>query len=314
MGTITALPFDAARATDWNRFVAGSRNGTFLFDRGFMEYHADRFTDASVMFVAGDRLVGLCPANRAGDALVSHGGLTYGGLVLEDAAGLLDVQAMLEALLAHARGQGCARLVYKTVPWPYHRSATEEDHFLLPRLGARLIRRDPLAMVLPGPARPALARGRAGDLRRARQAGLELQQSSRWDAFWEILTRRLAEGHGIRPVHSLDEITLLASRFPDRIRLLAAFQDGQMLAGAVHFHTDRLVHCQYMAGSAAARGSRALDLVCETAITMATTGGLAYDFGTSTEQGDRVLNAGLQAYKESFGARTVVHDHYEFAL
>lgn len=320
MSAVTALPYDAVRAPAWNRFVAASRNGTFLFDRGFMDYHADRFTDASVVFVAGDRLVGLCPANRAGDALVSHGGLTYGGLVLDDDAGLPDVQAMLEALAAHARDMGARRLVYKTIPAIYHRSPAQEDMFLLPRMGARLIRRDPLTVVAPpGPAgglrRPALPRARAKDLRKAaRQAGVSLGPSDRWEAFWEILTARLGDRHGVRPVHALHEIRMLAGRFPERIQLLGATLGDSLIAGAVMFRMETVVHCQYSAANDLGRETRVLDLVYERAIADATAQGVPFDFGTSTEQGDRILNAGLQAYKESFGARTVVHDHYELVL
>ena len=39
-----------------------------------------------------------------------------------------------------------------------------------------------------------------------------------------------------------------------------------------------------------------------------------FDFGASTEDGGRTLNAGLVEYKEGFGARTVVHDMYEWEL
>ena len=31
------------QADEWNQFVAASKNGTFLFDRRYMDYHADRF-------------------------------------------------------------------------------------------------------------------------------------------------------------------------------------------------------------------------------------------------------------------------------
>ena len=34
---------------EWDDFVRDSRNGTFLFMRGYMDYHADRFADFSLM-------------------------------------------------------------------------------------------------------------------------------------------------------------------------------------------------------------------------------------------------------------------------
>ena len=44
------------KANEWNRFVAASKNGTFLFERQFMDYHADRFTDCSLMFYRDNAL------------------------------------------------------------------------------------------------------------------------------------------------------------------------------------------------------------------------------------------------------------------
>ena len=39
-----------------------------------------------------------------------------------------------------------------------------------------------------------------------------------------------------------------------------------------------------------------------------------FDFGISTEENGRVLNSGLIDQKEGFGARGVVHDHYELDI
>ena len=60
------------KADEWNRFVAKSKNGTFLFDRQFMDYHADRFTDASLMFYRDNSLYALLPANVKGDVKQSR--------------------------------------------------------------------------------------------------------------------------------------------------------------------------------------------------------------------------------------------------
>lgn len=43
--------YTAAYHRDWNDFVSESSNGTFLFLREYMEYHADRFTDYSLWFM-----------------------------------------------------------------------------------------------------------------------------------------------------------------------------------------------------------------------------------------------------------------------
>src|SRR2546422_7305996 len=66
----------------WDNFVLGSKNGTFLFLRDYMDYHRDRFVDHSLVVSLDDGTpLSLLPANRVADTLVSHGGLTYGGVV-----------------------------------------------------------------------------------------------------------------------------------------------------------------------------------------------------------------------------------------
>ena len=80
-----AHPYRRDLQARWNDLNRRARNGHFIFDRGFMEYHADRFEDASLVVTEGDDVIALLPANRSGDAVHSHQGLTFGGLVIEAA-------------------------------------------------------------------------------------------------------------------------------------------------------------------------------------------------------------------------------------
>src|SRR5882672_2733517 len=87
-------PYDGERKEEWNRFVSAAKNATFLFNRDYMDYHHDRFTDGSLMAFHGNSLVAVMAANVAApDTLVSHGGLTYGGLALSRRASLHEVLA-----------------------------------------------------------------------------------------------------------------------------------------------------------------------------------------------------------------------------
>ena len=90
--------YTPAFADEWNQFVAASKNGTFLFDRRYMDYHADRFQDHSLLFFRRGKLYALLPANVDGDTLYSHQGLTYGGLIMSDkttAAEIVDIFRLL---------------------------------------------------------------------------------------------------------------------------------------------------------------------------------------------------------------------------
>lgn len=298
----------------WDPFVSSARNATFLFQRSFMDYHAQRFGDASLILRQAGRVVALFPANVTGGDWVSHGGLTYGGLLLPERTGAALMRPAFDALLAEGAARGLRRIVYKTVPTIYHRLPAEDDRYELFRRNARLLRRDLLTVVPPeGGAAPSALRRRSAR-RRARLRGLELLWDAQWAPFWALLEQQLALRHGVSPVHTLLEIRLLAERFPHHVRLLVARLDGEVCAGTVLFETTRVSHAQYFAAGETGRRLGLLDAVIEHAMERARASGRWFDFGISTEDGGRHLNAGLVGYKESFGGRSVVHDCYEIPI
>ena len=113
---LAVRPYVTGDATRWDALVEHSRNGNLLHRRGYMDYHADRFTDASLVVEKAGEMVGVFPASAHDDGIVSHGGLTYAGL-LSTAA--LRAEAMLDtfaAIGAYYRARGVSRIVYKAVP------------------------------------------------------------------------------------------------------------------------------------------------------------------------------------------------------
>lgn len=300
----------------WDAFVAQSKNGTFLFQRDYMDYHADRFPDASLMAYDDDGAIrALLPATRREDELSSHGGLTYGGFVTDKRMTAEAMLGVLEASLDHLCRAGVTTLLYKAVPYIYHRSPAEEDLYALFVHGAEVRRRDVLSVLDYGAERDwrDRLRSRIRKVGTARRAGLQVRQSDEYERFWELLTANLAQRHSVRPVHTVDEIKVLAGRFPDRIQLFAAYRGTALEAGAVTYLSDTVCHAQYSANSEYGRTVRCLDLVYAHIID-AFRGRVRYfDFGISNEQ-DGSLNQGLIDYKESFGARTVVHDTYRLTL
>lgn len=314
MSTLNVAQYSAADEAEWNRFVADSRNGTFLLDRRFMDYHADRFEDHSLLLHdERGELVAVMPANRSGDVVHSHAGLTYGGLLVGPRSGSAQMLEMMSAVVAHLRAQDIARLIYKTIPWIYHRQPAEEDRYALFRLDARLVRRDVLSVV---PALPRLKfqERRMRGAKAARKAGVEVSEDTDFTAFWAVLTDNLMQRYGVGPVHSLAEIELLHGRFPDAIRLFTARQHGEVVAGVVMFETPTVAHVQYISANDAGKELHALDLLFRTLLEERYRDKAFFDFGISNEDAGRVLNEGLVAQKEGFGARTVTHDYYELSI
>jgi hypothetical protein len=307
-----ARPWRPDDGEAWNAFNAQAVNGHFLFDRGFMGYHADRFHDASLMVEAEGELVGLLPLNRSGAEVWSHQGLTFGGLI----HGGIGVQAAMEALDACCealRAQGAATLVYKALPWIYARSPAEQDLYWLFRRGGVLVRRD-VSAAIDYRARGRISSRRERGAKKAAKAGLAFAPSDDWSGYWRLLEAVLGERHGVRPVHSVEEIEMLAGRFPGRITLhLATFGD-QVMAGVVMFCADHVAHAQYIAVGEAGREAGALDGLFDHLIGRYAQSHRYFDFGISTNDQGQVLNEGLMRQKEEFGASAVTHDVYRLAL
>ncbi|QIB32708.1 GNAT family N-acetyltransferase [Ancylobacter pratisalsi] len=313
MDAFAVRPYRAEEARAWNDFVAQSRNGTFLFDRAYMDYHADRFPDASLIITEGERIVALLPATRRGERLASHDGLTYGGLLVGPKANAATVLGAFAAVCDHCRDIGVTTLFYKAVPFIYHRRPAQDDLYALFRHEARLVRRELLPVIEPGEIRPN--ERRRSYIRRAGAAHPgAVGRSQNWGGFWDVLGERLADRHGVRPVHSLDEMRLLAGRFPDAIQLIAAEVEGRVEAGIVTYETPCVLHIQYIASTPAGDEAHQLDAVIHHAQLQAQRAGKWLSFGISTTEGGRVLNEGLTFYKESFGARTIMQDSYEVSL
>ncbi|UVL28184.1 GNAT family N-acetyltransferase [Pseudomonas donghuensis] len=297
----------------WDEWVASARTPLFFFKRNFMEYHADRFQDASLMFYEDDKLVAVFPASRRDNELISHGGLTFGGMLFSNKARADTVLAVFDALLEHARGMGCERIIYKTIPYIFADQGAQEDLYALTRMGATLVRRD-LSSVIHLDNRPKLSKGRKWLIARAAKLGLQATVSSDWEAFHALLSEAL-QRHGAAPVHSAQELSLLQSRFTQNIELKTTWHEGRLIAGAVLFHFGQVTHTQYLATNDEGKEMGALDALIETCIRESEARGAKYfSFGISTENGGRTLNSGLINQKENFGARGMVLDFYEISI
>jgi hypothetical protein len=278
-----------------------------------MEYHADRFQDASLMFYEDDTLVAVFPATRSGKVLISHGGLTFGGMLFSPKVRAATVLESFDALAAHARSLGCKKILYKAIPYVFSDQGTQEDLYALTRLGAVLVRRD-LSSVIYLKNRPKLSKGRKWLIARAAKLGLEAYTSDEWQEFHEMLSVALRR-HNAVPIHTIDELRLLQSRFIHNIELKVIRHDGRMVAGAVLFRFGQITHTQYLATNDEGKELGALDALIEICIKDSEARNENYfSFGVSTEDAGKTLNAGLINQKENFGARGLVLDFYEIGI
>lgn len=308
------VPYTASRKAEWDAFVSTSRNGTFLFMRDYMDYHADRFHDCSLMARHGGRLHALLPAHLSGRRFCSHKGLTYGGVITDDKMTAALMLSLFDQVIRYLGTLGVETWLYAPVPYIYTRYPSQEDLYALFRHGACLTERK-ISTVIPSCEARPFSTLRQRKVKHALAAGLCVGQTDDFARFWPVLEENLKQRHQASPVHTLDEILLLHQRFPERILLYGVSDPkGEMLAGTVLYLTERVVHVQYIGSTPEGRQCGAVDLLFDHLIHRVYQNVPYFDMGTSVEDGGHWLNEGLIFQKEGFGGRAVVYDTYELKI
>lgn len=300
----------------WNSFVNKSKNGIFMFNRNYMDYHSDRFKDHSLMIYDDDELIAIIPMCEIEENLISHGGLTYGGFITNEKMKQHTMNVCMQELFLYARNNGYNKIIYKTIPHIYHNHPAEEDRYALYSLGAKINTIDASTYVnLRNPLK--MPKGRKAQISRAKREGVNIEiftSIDDYDAFIELENSVLEERHGTKAVHTGRELKLLHDRFPSNIHLYGALYESKLIAGTIIYEYDNVVHTQYMAANDEARRLGALDLTIYTVIEKYKNNKEWMDFGISTEHGKIYLNEGLISQKESFGGRTGVYEIWEIDL
>lgn len=297
---------------EWDRFIDKSKNSSFLLKRDYMEYHADRFEDASVMVYDGETLILVFPANKKSERIVgSHDGLTYGGFVLGREIKLPVALSAIAEVLEFFQQSGITTLEVKLIPRFFQALASDEVDYAMFVCGAELYRRD-TALVVDQNARIKYSGNYRREASRARKNGFTVQEELEMKPFWEeVLRPNLNARFGVEPVHSREEIETLQSRFPEGIKCYTVRDSEDVIqCGSVFYLSGNVAHSQYIASSDSGRSNGALNLLFIELMDDVLSSYRFFDFGTANENQGRALNSGLLAWKERMGGRTVVHDFY----
>jgi len=305
--------YQSADYASWNEFVAQSKNATFLFHRDFMEYHSDRFDDFSILVLdKKQKIKAILPANKLGNTLYSHQGLTYGGLVLQQKTKLQDVVEMLKMVLQFLQDQHIFSVQLKQLPSIYCDFPSDEMEQLCFLLKAKLIRREALS-VIDFSRKIEISRVRKRGIERGQKMELDIKEVSDFEEFWsKMLVPNLQERYHAKPVHSLSEITHLKSKFPENIRQFNVYFENEIIGGVTLFVTKNVLHPQYISGNKKFNTKYGgLDFLYHYVMTNLATTQRYFNFGSSSENNGLQINTSLHYWKESFGGRTVVQNYYE---
>ena len=295
----------------WDDFVSKANNGNFLFNRNYMDYHSDRFIDSSLLFFEEDALIAVMPANIADAVFYSHAGLTFGGIISDRKKMKIGLMLdLFDSLMVYLSQHRIKTVIYKPIPHIYHTIPAEEDLYALFRYGAKLISRDVASTIRLDEPIP-FRNGAKRSIKRGKKNGLTIKQTDDFEGFMSILKEVLRSRYNVTPTHTSSEIVSLAQKFPENIKLFAAYKDELMLAGVIIYESIPVAHAQYIASSDTGKKMQAQALLFDSLITQYSSGKKYLDFGISTEKGGADLNRGLAAFKERFGARAIAYDTYE---
>jgi len=316
---VVIQPYDDSHAEMWDGFIVDSASGTILHTRNFLSYHQNRFDDRSlIVFDEKQKILAVLPAAMSPadkSVVVTHPGASFGGIVGSEKCRGETMQDVLSGIGKFYRDQKIERLLYKAVPFIYHRMPMQDDLYALFRMKAVRYRCD-ISAVVDLDNRGRIGSRRMRGFKKAIKAGLRIESGAQYAApLWDVLFTNLQNKHGVKPVHSLEEITLLLKRFPKNIQIVVVLFNEQVEAGVVLFHSRMVSHAQYIASSERGKACNALDFIFEHCIDDAQQRGERYfDFGISNEDEGRRLNEGLYSFKCEYGAGGAVHEFYELDL
>lgn len=315
---IEIFAFDKTAANEWDDFCNDCIQSTFLHTRRFLSYHEEKYQDKSLIIRKKNKIIGLFPAAelpKNNTIIVSHPGITYGGLLH---SGLLMGEDAIQAFKAIADSYAKLQykhLIYKAIPKIYHQSPCDDDLYALFRQGASQVRVD-LSCAINLNNRQAISTRRKRCLSRAESSGVYIKNGIHLlEGMWKVLEENLAMRYGVKPVHSFQDITRLAQMFPEEINCTCALLKEEIIAGVVTFSTKTCMHAQYIASNACGKENSGLDLVFNKLIEQAKKMEKTwFDFGISNENEGKILNSGLYNFKAEFGGGGVTHEHFKLSL
>lgn len=300
--------------TLWNEFIAKAKNSTFLFHRNFMEYHKDRFEDFSLLVFDENKLVATLPANRVGDEVHSHQGLTYGSLVINRKTGFSQVEIIFNSIYLYLKNNSLKKFKIKSFLPFYSAYNSDELFYILWNKGAKNYNKY-INLAIDYSKELQISKSKLKHFRKIDSLNLEIRKDDNFDVFWnQVLTPKLNDKYNTKPVHSLSEIKKLKAFFPENIAQYNVYRGNTILAGITLFVSENVIKSQYGATTNEGEKYRALDYLFISLIYKFKDEYSFFDMGTVNNSNLNTYNEGLLKQKEELGCSVYIQDFYELDL
>ena len=309
----------------WDSFVMRqSVNGTFLQSKQFLDYHGDRFEDASLVIYKGnDTIVSVVPACviNDGDKKIfnAHCGSTFGGIVIaESFYDIEHMDAVMTVLEEYLINKGYNEARIKCTSDIFAKKNGNLLYYFLFQRG--YIPYDEISCYIDFEAYKEdipsnFTAGRRRDYKYSLKNNPEFKKLESDEAvgqFYNILCENLQK-FDAKPVHSLEELLEFKNeRLKDEVEFYGVYVENKMIAGSMVFLFGKQVfHTQYLAADQGCLKMFPMNFMDTELIRTAREKGFRYfSFGTSTEEHGKVLNKRLAEFKEGFGSEFGLNKTY----
>jgi len=308
MNDFKVIRYTTTHKAMWDGFVRISKNATFLCHRDFMEYHSDRYEDYSLIVLHKNNVIALLPANKEGDLVCSHRGLTYGGILISEKSSFINYIAIVKNILFFLNKNHISNLDLKIIPSIYNKTLSEEIYAISHYIDAVNYKKE-ISLTLPISKKNNFSKLRKRGVKLGLKNKIEIVESDSLSEFWnDILTPNLNTKHNTKPIHNLTEITHLKTKFPQNIRQFNIIFEGNIIGGTTIFETENVAHAQYIAGNVKYSHLGGLDLLFHSLITNTFKSKKYFNFGTSSIPKTTQINKGLLFWKQGFDTVPVIQD------
>lgn len=281
--------------SDWDLFI-DQHIGIFLFTRKFIRYHKDRFIDHSLLFYKNKSLIAVLPAWNVQNQLYSHPGLTFGGILFKKGLKNDIIHSVFKCFDNYVIKNNFERIIYKSIPSWYTLTA---EHYYLHQSFYQISRILVNHIIdLNKPLNFNAVRRR--EIKKF-SATIDCRYEDDVTNYYPFLERNIAAKFQNKPLHSLEDLMYLLSKFPQNIKAFCGYLNDNLVGLIILFIFKKVVKCQYISSSIDGNNHSIIPVMMNDLIDQFKTSHSYLDLGTSMIENDK-LNHSLAWFKESIGA------------
>ncbi len=226
-------------------FVDESVNGTIFHKPSFLNYHrTGKFDYKFLKIYYKNTLLAFLPCVFQDDTLKSNSGASFGGICYKE----LSFQRLHEihkVIKKWATNNKFNKITFTISPIIYSNKLSQDQDFVLlynnyqvkESLFSSVI---DLSYFLENKELESFSKSGIRAIKKSKRENVVIKKSNEFESYYHILEENKKK-FGTSPAHTLDELNKIKSIFPDKIVLLSAFINNEMIAGILCFEGNENV-------------------------------------------------------------------------